>query len=353
MGRLSILNEVSVVARPANNLPRRVVQHQHRTPTPLQGQRAHVLVHPSRPFCSSNVNMSTNKDWDAAQYLKFERERTRPALDLLGQVPLTLTRPPERVFDLGCGPGNSTAVLVDRFPDAHIVGIDSSPDMLEKARKRRLPGRVEFRLGDVSDVRSLFEDKDKDEDTDASALGSTSASASASASADLLFSNAVYHWLPHEKRLEIFAEMIKTLKPGGVFAFQSPDNTSQPSHVAMRTVAEDEKGPWHQTLKRLGLLGRPRLPFQSPEEIYNSLKPLCSDINIWHTFYYHILDDHKAIVEWVKSTGLRPYIDPLDNEQREAYLNAYLERIQRLYPTLEDGRVCLPYPRLFVVAVRA
>ncbi|KAJ4527686.1 hypothetical protein HRR83_000439 [Exophiala dermatitidis] len=294
--------------------------------------------------------MSTNKDWDAAQYLKFERERTRPALDLLGQVPLTMTRPPERVFDLGCGPGNSTAVLVDRFPDAHIVGIDSSPDMLEKARKRRLPGRVEFRLGDVSDVRALFKNE-KDAGVDGSA--SASASASTSASADLLFSNAVYHWLPHEKRLEIFAEMIKTQKPGGVFAFQVPDNTSQPSHVAMRTVAEDEKGPWHQTLKRLGLLGRPRLPFQSPEEIYNSLKPLCSDINIWHTFYYHILDDHKAIVEWVKSTGLRPYIDPLDNDQREAYLNAYLERIQRLYPALEDGKVCLPYPRLFVVAVRA
>ncbi|KAL2434787.1 Trans-aconitate 2-methyltransferase [Exophiala dermatitidis] len=284
--------------------------------------------------------MSTkDKDWDAAQYLKFERERTRPALDLLGQIPLT--RPPERVFDLGCGPANSTAVLLEKFPDAHIVGIDSSPDMLEKARRRRLPGRVEFRLGDVSDVSSfLFKHKDKNKDTDAST------------SADLLFSNAVYHWLPHDKRLEIFVEMIKTLKPGGVFAFQVPDNTSQPSHVAMRTVAEDEQGPWHQTLKRLGRL-RPRQPFQPPQEIYNSLKPLCSDINIWHTFYYHILDDHKAIVEWVKSTGLRPYIDPLDDEQREAYLAAYLSAIQRLYPPLEDGKVCLPYPRLFVVAVRA
>ncbi|KAL2398531.1 Trans-aconitate 2-methyltransferase [Exophiala dermatitidis] len=332
MRRMSALNQTLTfaVTRPALRVQ---LLQQHRTPPPLQWLGSY------RSFHSSTVNMSTNKDWDAAQYLKFERERTRPALDLLGQVPLTMTRPPERVFDLGCGPGNSTAVLLDRFPDAHIVGIDSSPDMLEKARKRQLPGRVEFRLGDVSDVRSLFKDT-KDKNTDSSL----------SASADLLFSNAVYHWLPHEKRLEIFAEMIKTLKPGGVFAFQVPDNTSQPSHVAMRTVAEDEKGPWHQTLKQYL---QPRQPFQSPEEIYNSLKPLCSDINIWHTFYYHILDNHKAIVEWVKSTGLRPYIDPLDNEQREAYLDAYLERIQRLYPALEDGKVCFPYPRLFVVAVRA
>ncbi|KAL2412497.1 Trans-aconitate 2-methyltransferase [Exophiala dermatitidis] len=328
--RVSVLNQTLTfaVTRPARRVQ---LLQQHRTPTPLQGLGSY------RSFCSSSANMMSTKDWDASQYLKFERERTRPALDLLGQVPLP--QPPERVFDLGCGPGNSTAVLVDRFPNAHIVGIDSSPDMLEKARKRQLPRRVEFRLGDVSDVRSLFKDT-KDKNTDSSV----------SASADLLFSNAVYHWLPHEKRLEIFAEMIKTLKPGGVFAFQVPDNTSQPSHVAMRTVAEDEQGPWHQTLKQYL---QPRQPFQSPEEIYNSLKLLCSDISIWHTFYYHILDDHNSIVEWVKSTGLRPYIDPLDNEQREAYLAAYLERIQRLYPALEDGKVCLPYPRLFVVAVRA
>lgn len=270
-----------------------------------------------RGFCSSVVFMAT-KDWDATQYLKFERERTRPALDLLSQVPLTR---PKRVLDLGCGPGNSTSVLLRRFPDALIIGVDSSPDMIAKAKKT-LPD-LEFRLGDLT------------------SFGNTE-------DADLLFSNAVYQWLPYEKRLQIFTDLIKSLKPGGVFAFQVPDNMSEPTHVAMRSVAEE--GPWSETLLRQS---PSRKPFQSPQEIYDHLKPLCSDINIWHTYYYHILDNHQAIVEWVKGTGLRPFVGPLSPTEKEGFLAAYLERIQELYPPLHDGKVCLRYPRLFVVAVRA
>ncbi|KIX97626.1 uncharacterized protein Z520_06404 [Fonsecaea multimorphosa CBS 102226] len=258
------------------------------------------------------------KDWSAAQYLKFEAERTRPARDLLAQVPLTA---PKRVVDLGCGPGNSTEVLWKQFPQAHVVGLDSSPDMIEKARKR-LPD-LEFVLSDVGS----FEQAEP---------------------ADLLYSNAVYQWLPHEKRIPTFIDLIKTLKSGGVFAFQVPDNFSEPSHVAMREVAD--QGPWSDTLKRLHPA---RKAFQSPQELYDHLKPLCSDINIWHTQYYHILQDHKAIVEWVKGTGLRPYVDPLLASEREAFLEEYLKRIQEAYPLLVDGKVCLGYPRLFLVATRA
>ncbi|EXJ82482.1 trans-aconitate 2-methyltransferase [Capronia epimyces CBS 606.96] len=258
------------------------------------------------------------KDWDATQYLKFERERTRPALDLLSQVPLT---GPKRILDLGCGPGNSTAVLLDRFPGAQIIGIDSSPDMLEKAR-RSLPG-LDFRLGDLTSF-SHTED------------------------AELLFSNAVFQWLPSDQRLRIFSDLIQSQKPGGVFAFQVPDNMSEPTHVAMRSVAAD--GPWSETLRQHAPA---RKPFQSPQEIYDHLKPLCSDVNIWHTYYYHMLDDHQAIVEWVKGTGLRPFIDPLSPTEREGFLAAYLRRIEELYPPLHDGKVCLRYPRLFVVTVRA
>jgi trans-aconitate 2-methyltransferase len=262
--------------------------------------------------------MDKDKDWSAAQYLKFERERTRPARDLLAQVAV---ESPARVLDVGCGPGNSTRLLVERWPSARISGLDSSPDMIEKARKR-LP-EVDFRIGDLT--TTTIEGY------------------------DLLFANAVYQWLRHDQRMGIFVDMMTKQKPGGVFAFQVPDNFDEPSHVAMREVAAEGDRPWSEALRDQGV----RQPFQSPAEIYNQFKPLCSEVDIWHTSYYHILDDHQAIVEWVKGTGLRPFVDPLSPEARQAFLDAYLDRIRRLYPPLHDGKVCLRYPRLFVVAVRA
>ncbi|KIW58570.1 hypothetical protein PV05_03078 [Exophiala xenobiotica] len=273
----------------------------------------------ARTIHSTLAAMQT-QDWNAAQYLKFERQRTRPATDLLAQIPLTS---PKRIIDLGCGPGNSTAVLAKQFPEAHITGIDSSQDMIAKARKS-LPD-TDFQLADLSTFR----------DTE---------------SADLLFSNAVYQWIPSDDRIPIFTKLISTQKPGGVFAFQVPDNFNEPSHVAMRALAEE--GPWSKTLKALETPPT-RRPFQSPQELYNALKPLCSGVDIWHTHYYHILDDHQAIVEWVKGTGLRPYIDPLQQGEKKGFLKAYLKKIEELYPPLLDGKVCLKYPRLFVVAVRA
>ncbi len=257
-------------------------------------------------------------DWSATQYLKFETERTRPVRDLLAQIPLTS---PERVVDLGCGPGNSTEVLLKQFPRAHITGMDSSPDMIDKAKKR-LP-ELEFTLGDLNS----FEQKEP---------------------ADLLYSNAVYQWVPHGERIPIFTRLVESLKPGGVFAFQVPDNFNEPSHRGMREVAD--AGSWSETLQRVITF---RKAFQTPHELYDSLKPLCSDINIWHTYYYHILDDHQAIVEWVKGTGLRPYLDPLSSPDRDLFLKEYLARIEKEYTPLVDGKVCLRYPRLFLVAVRA
>ncbi|QKX59687.1 uncharacterized protein TRUGW13939_06827 [Talaromyces rugulosus] len=254
------------------------------------------------------------KDWSADQYLKFAEERTRPARDLLAQI---RAEAPQRVVDLGCGPGNSTQVLADRWPNAHITGMDSSPDMVDKARKT-LP-QLDFELGDLA--------------TWTPPSGSP---------VDVYFSNAVFQWMPSDQRLPLISRLIQTQASGGVFAFQVPDNFLEPSHAMMRETAADG-GPWTAVLKdRQPALAK----FQSAQDIYNHLSPLCASLNIWHTHYYHILDSHEAVVEWVKGTGLRPFIDPLSDEDRQAFVASYLARLQSVYPTCVDGKVILKYPRL-------
>ncbi|BDD58729.1 hypothetical protein MAP00_003986 [Monascus purpureus] len=274
---------------------------------------------PYNLFEHSTVKMATTKDWSAEQYLKFNAERTRPSQDLLSQVSST----PNRIVDLGCGPGNSTAVLAARYPNAHITAIDSSPDMIKKAQFT-VP-HIKFA---VEDLRTYRPSPDEP--------------------VDLFFSNAALHWLSSQERITVIKDLIETQPSGGVFAFQVPDNFDEPSHLAMRQTAED--GPWATTLSSLNPA---REVFQSPHELYNQLKPLCSAVNVWHTSYYHVLDNHDDIVEWVKGTGLRPFIDPLSAEERDGFLKAYLERLKRAYPVLNDGKVILRYPRLFVVATKA
>ena len=255
------------------------------------------------------------QDWSAAQYLKFEDERTQPARDLLARVPL---QAPKSIVDLGCGPGNSTAVLESRYPEAQLMGIDSSPDMIRKA-KATLPHR-DFAVKDLD-------------------------SYSPPDSVDLFYSNAVFQWLKKDERFKIVKRLMEIQPSGGVFALQVPDNLSEPSHVLMRETAEN--GPWAATLAKVG-----RDTFQTVQEIYDQLKPVSSRVDIFHTSYYHNLESHEAIIEWVKGTGLRPYLDLLGPEERNGFLQEYLKRLQAAYPVSVDGQVLLRYPRLFVVAVK-
>lgn len=254
-------------------------------------------------------------DWSAAQYLKFMNERTTPARDLLSRVPL---QDPKMIVDLGCGPGNSTAVLASRYPNAHLVGMDSSPDMIKKA-KATVPD-LEFT---IEDLRSY----------------------SPPQSVDLFFSNAVLHWLGAEERIALIKRLMQTQPSGGAFAFQVPYNLTEPSHILMREVAAD--GPWASTLRNTG-----RDAFQTPQEIYDQLIPLSSEVNIFRTDYHHPLENHRAIVELVQGAGLRPYLDPLSPQEKEAFINEYLKRLEAAYPKSTDGRVLLSYPRLFVVAIK-
>jgi len=254
-------------------------------------------------------------DWSAQQYLKFEDERTRPARDLLAQIPLQEAR---KVVDIGCGPGNSTELLVRRWPLAAVIGVDTSADMLKQARER-LPAQtfVEANIAHWAPP----------------------------ASTDVVFANAVFQWVPeHLKHLK---RLLGTLSPGGVLAVQMPDNLDEPSHILMREVAFQE--PWRKQLSKAAEL-RDTLP--KPRIYYDALKPLCSRLEIWHTIYNHVLDDAAAIVEWVKGTGLRPFIDPLELPERKHFVAEYTARIAASYPPQQDGKVLLRFPRLFIVAVK-
>ncbi len=257
--------------------------------------------------------------WSPSQYLKFADERARPARDLLAAVPLAQVR---RAVDIGCGPGNSTELLVERFPQAEIVGLDSSPEMLAAARER-LPA-VSFVEADVASWTPGASD----------------------APVDLLFANATFQWVPDHRGA--LRRLFHALSAGGVLAVQMPDNVaSEPSHTLMRAVAAE--GPW------AGKFREPiaREAIGTPADYYNLLQADAARIDVWHTLYNHPLKDAAAIVAMVRSTGLRPYLDRLDESERAAFLSRYEARLAEAYPPLADGRVLFRFPRLFIVAVRA
>lgn len=257
-------------------------------------------------------------DWDPALYRRFEDERTRPARELLARVPLARCR---LAYDLGCGPGNSTELLAERFPEARVVGVDSSPAMLESARLR-LPG-AGFELADV-------------------------ASWQPQQAPDLIFSNATLHWVPGHETL--VPRLFSLLAPGGVLAVQMPDNLDEPSHRLMREVAAIDTLRAHCTLtgrtaERTELLGA--------GGYYDVLAPVAASVDVWRTTFHHPMASADAIVEWVSSTGLKPFLEALDGDAaRQSFLAEYRRRIDAAYPARADGKRLLAFPRLFFVAVK-
>ena len=254
-------------------------------------------------------------DWSARQYLKFEDERTRPPRDLLAQVSLLS---PRRVIDLGCGPGNSTQLLVARYPQAEVIGLDSSPDMLHQARQR---------LPEVTFVEADLAHWSPPEGT------------------DLLFANAVFQWVPDHPA--VLRRLLQALPQGGVLAVQMPDNTDEPALALMREVAS--KGPWAGNLA-LPAAARDELP--RPCAYYDLLRPLSTRLDVWHTVYNHVMAGPGAIVEWFRGSGLRPFLSPLDDDLRRGFVAAYTARVARAYVPRCDGKVLLRFPRLFIVATR-
>ena len=254
--------------------------------------------------------------WSAQQYVAFEDERTRPVRDLVAAIPGSDAR---SAIDLGCGPGNSTEVLAGRFPDAVVTGIDSSADMIEAARKR-LPGyRFEIATIEGWHAPERF---------------------------DVILANAVLHWIPDHAGL--LPRLVGRLAAGGSLAVQMPDNLGEPALRLMSEVAGE--GPW---AGKLADAAGARTSIETAAWYYDVLRPHCARVDVWRTTYHHPLaGGAAAVVEWCKGSGLRPFLDPLDAEEKAAYLGLYQAAIARAYPALGDGTVLLPFPRLFMVATR-
>ena len=248
-------------------------------------------------------------DWNPSLYLQFGAERTRPAAELLARI---AHRPATLAVDLGCGPGNSTALLRDAWPDATIIGVDNSPAMLEEA-SRRLPD-CRFVEADITTFRP-------------------------ERPADVIYANASLQWLTDHQRL--FPYLVSNLAKNGVLAVQMPVNWQEPSHALMRQVAEE-----------LGHPASGRQPLPDVSEYYDMLTTSGCEVDIWRTTYYHQMDSHQAIVDWVSATGLRPWLQDLNEAEQKRYLHRYHQLLEEQYPLQENGQILLAFPRLFIIARR-
>lgn len=248
--------------------------------------------------------------WDDELYLRFAQYRTRAAADLLSGVPLDEAA---RLLDLGCGPGNSTALLLERWPDSWVIGVDSSPEML--ARARRTVPQARFIEADLRQFKVAQK-------------------------VDVLFSNAVLQWLSDHAHL--VPHLYRQVAAGGTLAFGVSQTPDEPTHLAMEQVA----GQFGIS----GVLGVQRVG--PPDFYYRMLAPLSQSVEIWTTRYYHVMPDAAAIVAWVAGSGLRPYLAAIGPEREADFLAAYQEAIESAYPPMPDGHRLLSVPRLFVVATK-
>jgi trans-aconitate 2-methyltransferase len=255
--------------------------------------------------------------WDAGQYLRFGGERSRPFFDLIAQVGAS---DPGYVADLGCGPGNLTAALAQRWPGATVVGVDNSPEMVATATRDLRPEQTNltFELGDVWDWRPARP-------------------------VDVLTCNAVLQWVPgHQRLLQGWADL---LAPGGWLAFQLPGNFDQPSHVIIRELAESPR--WRALLAGAELNRQAEDPADYLELL---ARPGCA-VDAWETSYLHVLPGADPVLEWTKGTTLRPVLAALDSEQAAAFVGEYAERLRQLYKPRSFGTI-FPFRRVFTVVHR-
>jgi trans-aconitate 2-methyltransferase len=254
--------------------------------------------------------------WDPAQYLRFADHRERPFDELVARIP---TREARRVVDLGCGPGTATVRLLDRWWGADVVGVDSSPAMIERAAALSVPGRLTFEVGDVRTW-------------------------SPPAPVDVIVCNAVLQWIPGH--VDLLPDLLGAVAPGGTLAFQVPANFDTPIHTGLRALATS--GRW--TIPTEGLLRAD--PVLEPDGYLRRVLALDAVADVWETTYLQVLTGPDPVLQWARGTALRPVLDVLDPDEIRDFEAEYGAVLRRAYPADAAGRTVLPFRRIFVVAHR-
>ena len=249
--------------------------------------------------------------WDPDRYLTYADERGRPFVDLLARV---AAESPGEVVDLGCGAGNLTGLLAERWPDAHVVGLDSSPEMIQKARA--LDQRVDYEVADLRDWR-------------------------ADRPVDVLVSNATLQWVPGH--LELLPSLVEAVAPGGWLAFQVPGNFDEPSHTIRRDLAAE--APYVMFTEGVAVPDS-----HDPAVYYDGLASSGCTVDAWETTYLHVLSGPDPVFTWVSGTGARPTLQALPDDLRASFETEYKSRLAAAYPVRSDGTVLLPFRRVFAVA---
>ena len=251
--------------------------------------------------------------WNPDLYLRFKSERTQPTIDLVSRIDLVS---PKSIADLGCGPGNSTAVLRQRWPQSHILGLDSSEAMIEKAR-RDYP-EIEWKLGDAAALDGEY---------------------------DLVFSNAALQWIPDHERLLPY--LMSCVRSGGALASQISMFKDMPLNLAIEAVAARSR--WCEATWSCAAL----FTYREPAFYYRLLSGLAGRIDMWTTSYYHVLDSRSALVDFCRSTALKPYLERLSSEgERADFEGELFDELESRYELQSDGKVLFPFDRQFFVAYK-
>ena len=251
-------------------------------------------------------------DWDSKQYLKFKAQRTQPSIDLAAR----LDGSPNEIIDLGCGPGNSTRVLKNRFQNAHIIGADNSENMIAKAREDNPD--LEFTLLDLNGDLSAYYGR-----------------------FDVVFSNACLNWIPNHR--EIIPKIFGLLRSGGALAVQIPMNFDEPVHQIIARISESEK--WRDKIPEKRIFHTLKIP-----EYHDILSSLTDDFEIWQTIYCHRMPSIESIIEWYRSTGMRTYLACLSEEDGAEFIADVSAELEREYPKQKNGEIIFRFPRFFFIA---
>ena len=259
--------------------------------------------------------------WDPAQYQRYGDERSRAFLELLTRVVVARADVPDPsyVVDLGCGPGPLTRLLAETWPTAVVLGVDSSTEMIASAEQLPVSPGLRFVVGDIATWQP-------------------------DRPVDVLVANAALHWVPDH--VDLFPRFADALSAGGVFAFQVPDNFTEPSHTLLLDLRTSPR--WRE---RLGEGADRTAGVERPERYLTALVDAGLDADVWQTSYLHVLPGDDAVLEWVKGTALRPVLSLLDGADRDEFVADYAAALREAYPKHDFGTV-FPFRRTFAVGRR-